>query len=394
MAYYYRRRYGARSRGYRRPYRRPARSYTSSYRRSAPRRSSRRKTTSTRSSKRACACSHELDPGQKFILAQADPFEPRCLGAKIPDSNTVPSVACPSSQLFTPLLVSGAGTVDAVAFLPALTNSIVEAASGAGTWAWPAAYGGTDWSAATSYRSTFELSRPVAHGIRISSSVAPTSATGFVHIAVAYEAFNASASWPFATTIAQMSGYSWYKRVTLASLTQTSLTVINKYVDETAFRYSGSDTVGVESALPMEFHVPYGWGAIMIATEGIPSNNPIQVEMILHTEAIPKNTSVLQGNTAAPYSPQLIGASANMVSNSDFTHTEDGQAAHIASTLGNAVYQGVSLAGSTLLNNIVVPGVRQAAYNAAGYAASVGLAALGRGVGGVNNDIGRLALTR
>lgn len=394
MAYYYRRRYGARSRGYRRPYRRAARSYTSSYRRSAPRRSSRRKTTSTRSSKRACACSHELDPGQKFILAQADPFEPRCLGAKIPDSNTVPSVACPSSQLLTPSLLAGAN-VDAVALIPSLTGGILEAGGGIGAWTWPAAFtGAVDWTNATSYRNTFELARPVAHGVRISASVAPTTATGFVHIAVAYEAFNATTTWPYATTVAQMSGYSWYKRVTLASLTQTSLTVINKYVDETAFRYSGADTVGVEGALPMEFHVPFGWGAILIATEGIPSANPLQIEMILHTEAIPKSTSVLQGNTAAPYSPQLIGASANMVSNSDFTHTEDGQAAHIASTLGNAVYQGVSLAGSTLLNNIVVPGVRQAAYNAAGYAASVGLAALGRGVGGVNNDIGRLALTR
>jgi len=341
-----------------------------------------------------CSCSSELDPGEKFLLGQADPFEPKVVGAKIPDSNTVPSVAVPTSQLSTPNL-GGAG-VDAVAYLPWLTNGILDATSGATAWTWPAAYSGAgvgDWNNASAFRTSFELARPVAHGIRLSSSVAPTSATGFVHIAVAYESFNSSATWPYATTIAQMSGYSWYKRVTVASLTQTPLTIVNKYIDETAFRYSGADTGGAENALAMEFHVPFGWGAIIIATEGAPAN-PLQAEMILHCEAIPKNSSVIQGNSAAPYSPSIIGATAQMSANTDFTHNEENQKEHIATALGNAALQGVADAGSALFNNAVLPGVRSFAYNAAGRAAALGLAAVSRGIGGVNNDPNRLALMR
>lgn len=396
MVYGYRRRYGSRYGSYRRPRRRYNRSYAPSYRRAAPRRVSRKKR-ATPAKRHVCTCSSELDPGEKFLLGQADPFEPKVIGAKIPDSNTVPSVAVPTTQLSTPNLTSGAGVVDCVAFLPWLTNSIIDATSGVGAWTWPAAYTGAgvgDWNNASAFRTSFELGRPVAHGIRLSSSVAPTSATGFIHIAVAYESFNASATWPFATTIAAMSGYSWYKRVTLASLTQTPLTIVNKYVDETAFRYSGADTGGTESALPMEFHVPFGWGAILIACEGIPSTSPVQAEMILHAEAIPKNSSVIQGNSAAAYSPAIIGASAQMTSNTDFTHTEDNQQEHLATALGNAAVQGLADAGSALLNNAILPGVRSFAYNAAGRAAAVGLAALSRGIGGVNNDPNRLALMR
>ena len=53
----------------------------------------RRQTTTRRTQSKPCACPGELSPGAKWALAQLDPFDNRCFGAKVPDSNTVPREA-------------------------------------------------------------------------------------------------------------------------------------------------------------------------------------------------------------------------------------------------------------------------------------------------------------
>jgi len=310
----------------------------SSYRLPAKRRR-RATTTGRRKTMRSkCACPQaELTPGDKFLLAQADPFEPRALGAKVPDSNTVPSVAVSLTELLG-FGLAAAGDARCIALLPTFTSSIVQSTTASSSaWTWSAAYGGTSsWSKRPDFSNTFELTRPVAHGVRITSNNAPTTSTGFVHIAVANESFRASTSWPYAVNIAEMSGYSWYKRVTIASLTQSPLTVINKYVDETAFRYEDAASLNAGDASSMEFHVPWGWGAILIAVEGAATTTPIQMEMILHHESIPKQSAVLMGSTAAAYSPGVISATSHMVANSDFTHTEDQQDQYVSRSLSTA----------------------------------------------------------
>jgi len=274
MAFYYRsyrRRYGRR-RSY------PRRSYSYSSRRAAPRVRRRRTTTTKRRSVKAkCECPQVgLDPGQKFLLAQADPFEPRCLGAKIPDSNTVPSVPVALSELFN-ITTASAGDGRCFAFIPTFSTSIVSSTTaGPSSWTWGAVFaGGANWTKRTTFATSFEVTRPVAHGIRLSCNNAPTTTTGYVHIAVAVESFRNSTTWPYATDVAGLSGYSWYKRVTLASLTQSPLTVINKYIDETAFRYVGADTNAVQNATELMFHVPWSWGAILIAVEGAATTTPL-----------------------------------------------------------------------------------------------------------------------
>jgi len=397
MAFFrsYRRRYSRRPSSYSRRRRYGG---TSSFYRSKPRRTYRRKTTRTRKSamKSGCVCPPgELDPGSKFIIANADPFEPKGIGAKIPDSNTVPSIACALTDLVS-LSLTTATNKKCWAFLPGVNSSRVESAEGAAAWTWPAAFGGTsDWTQALALQSAAELTRPVAHGIRISCAQAPTSTTGFVHLAVAYESFNNQTTWPFATTIGQLANYPWYKRVTLASLTQSPLTVINKYVDETAFRYLGSDSGSVANATPLEFHVPFGWGAILIAVEGGSATNALQLESILHIEGIPKQSSVIQGTTAAAYSPGIMKATARMVSQSEFSHTEQNQAEYFGSSIAAAIGSGVSSAGNVALENILKPMAMKAGYNLAGHAISYGLAGLASlGVMGVNSNPERLSLTR
>lgn len=397
MAFYYRsyrRRYGRR-RSY------PRRSYSYSSRRAAPRVRRRRTTTTRRKTVKAdCKCPPTaLDAGQKFLLAQADPFEPRVLGAKIPDSNTVPSVPVCLTEL-RDLVLPGTNPsfAQCYAFLPGFNNSIVASTNlSVSSWAWAATFGGVaSWNKASSFRSAFESTRPVAHGIRISCPLAPTTTTGFVHLAVAIETFDGVTTWPYATDIADMSGYSWYKRVTLASLTQSPLTIINKYIDETAFRYSSATTGGYGNADAMEFHTPWSWGALMIAIEGHPTGaSPLQFEMVLHHESIPKNSGVLLGSTAAEYAPSVLGSTSHMVANSDFAHTEDQQESHIRNSISTAVQSGVSRAGNVAMERVILPAAESLAYNLTGRAISAGLAYVaGRGISGVNNSPNRLALTR
>lgn len=332
----------------------------------------------------------------RFLVAQADPFEPKATGAKIPDSNTVPSVALPVTEIASNLVSPDAtNLISAVALFPGVNSSVVKATSGPTSVTWPpVAAGGLDWQKASDIRTGFELTRPVAHGVRISSPIAPTTATGFIHIAVAYEAYNGVTNQPFVTSVAGLAGYPWYKRVTLASLTQTPLTIVNKYTDETAFRYLGADNKGYQaSATELMFNVPYGWGTILIFAEAT-GPNPIQVEQCVHLEAIPKSSGAVSGSTAAAYSPSTLGAAANMVSTTDFTHTEDNQSEHIASAIGNAVFEGAAVAGNAAVQNIILPGARAVGYNAAGFAMSSLMAAMSRGIGGVSNNPERLSLTR
>jgi len=339
-----------------------------------------------------------LTAGEKFLLAQVDPFEPRCFGAKIPDTAVIPTVALYNSQLYTPTLTT-ATNQNCYAFLPTYNAGIIPATEGAASWTWGAAYaGGVDWNKATDFKATFEAVRPVAFGIRLTSSVAPTTATGFVHIAIATETFNNASTWPFAQTIAAMQDYPFYRRVTLASLTQSPLTVINKYVDETAFRFSGADTQGVNKSAtnpgadPAEFHIPWSWGQILIAVEGMPSTQPLSLELIMHSECIPKQTGVVQGNPAAPSNPGILASVAHMSANIDATHTEDQQEGYVNQAL-NLAAQGASDAFGQYSQGASAA-IGRAAYSF-GYGATVSaVGALARGIMGVNNDPNRLALIR
>jgi len=333
-----------------------------------------------------------LTPGEKFLLAQVDPFEPRCYGAKIPDTAVIPTVAIYNSQLYTPLLTT-ATNVNCYAFLPTYNAGIIPATEGAASWTWPATFtGGLDWNKASDFKATFEAVRPVAYGIRLSSSVAPTTATGFVHIAIATETFDNATSWPFGTTITALQDYPFYRRVTLASLTQSPLTIINKYVDETAFRFSGADTQGVQNAGAMMFHIPWSWGQILIAVENMPSVQPLSCEMIMHSECIPKQTGIVQGTPAAPSEPSILASVAHMSANVDATHTEDQQDSYVQQAL-NVAAQGASDAFGHYATSAHAA-IGRAAYTFGYGATASALGSLTRGVLGINNNPNRLALIR
>jgi len=406
----------------RRPYARRRRSYSrrsySSY--SRPRRSyrvgifRRRRSTKRVRSNRVQAqdgcgpCKSELSAGDKFIIAQADPFLPKAFGGKIPDSSTLPSVATPLQ--WNQSLTSATGTTQpmfahAWAFYPSVTGSFV---TGRGltpsTWTWVGT--GSSVSNApqrTNFLTAFEATRTVAHGIRLSCPQAPTTTTGFVHIAIATETTWAGGApvpqyTQLATSTSEMSGYTFYKRVTLSSLTQTPLTLVNKWTDETAFRYQSPEPNAAEDATTTgnTFTIPYSWGTLLIAVEGVsvsttPGNTvtPLQAEVILHTENIPQKTGSLIGSMAAAYDSATLNAVSRATAGSDFAHTESDQDSFIGSYMGD-VAAAVTEAGER-----IAPAVQTFMRTAGRNMVEGAVNAAGQfifGVGGVNNLPNRIAI--
>jgi len=191
--------------------------------------------------------------------------------------------------------------------------------------------------------------------------------------------------------IAEISGCQFYKRVTLASLTQSPLTIINKYIDDLAFRYSGP-TSDITQGTGNSFQTDFSWGAIVIITEGAPvSTVVLSAEHLLISEGIPTKDGPIVGSQAASNSPGILSATSQMMSVTEPTHTEADQQGYIqrgtnaivqsAREQGEAIFQQV---GVPLLQNVGRAGVNTAAqyfYNA--------VTGTG-GIGGVNNNPRRL----
>lgn len=364
-------------------YKRPA------YKRRAPARRA-RKSTRTKS-----VCPTALTASQKFIMAQLDPFDTNSVnGAKIPDSNTIPSIANTDIDIIN-VVTSAVGTdIVGHAFRPQYTWGTISGTAGAAV-NWGAGYvtNAANRSKRTAYVTAIELTRPVAHGIRISSPVAPTAASGFVHMALSTETTLSTATWQYPTTIAQMSNCQFYKRVTLASLTQSPITVINKWIDDTAFRYVSPNT-DLVSTNASGFQTDYGWANIVIIVEGAPvSSTVLSVEHILLSEAIPQKDGVLIGSVAAANSPETMSAAGDLSTSQEPFHTEAEQDSYISRGI-SAVAQGAAAHGENVFNQVAVPLLQRVGQYGVNVAANMAMLAMtGRGgIAGVNNNANRLML--
>ncbi|AXH77929.1 MAG: capsid protein [Cressdnaviricota sp.] len=383
-----------------------------SVRRRAPARKSysRRRTTSRRRVKNDCQCPGELSATAKFALAQLDPFEPKCLGAKVPDSNTMPSLANCDTDL-VPITAGGtSGFLTGAAFLPTYATAYhVAAGASATTVAWSSGINRTKYSQVCA---SVEAIRPVAHAIRLSCPTAPTSTTGFVHIGLDVESrwsqSNTATTVPeFPITVDQMAGLAHYKRVTLASLTQSPITVINKWIDESGFRYNdpraaANYTTGVDSSVGTTiasaltiFNFNSSWGALIVLVEGSTgvSTTLLSVEHILLTECLPRKDAFILGTGAAPNSPGTMSAVSSMVADQDFAHTEAQQESYVNEGI-HRFSQGAAIAGERVWNDVAAPLMTRlgsAAINT-GVAMAINAYTGRGGIQGVNSNPNRLTL--
>lgn len=348
-----------------------------------------------------CKCPQELTPTAKFAIAQLDPFHPNALGAKVPDTNTMPSIANVATDQVA-CQAATSGFLTGFAFRPYYNQAVIQATPvDANTVSWGAAVATNSSNRRdfTNFVAQMEAVRPVAHAVRVSSSLAPTSCTGFVHIGLSVESNygNAAATWQFPTTVNQMTGLAYYKRVTLASLTQSPLTVINKWIDERGFQYEDANqSATITTGTAGEVTSPFGWSwaNIVILVEGaVAGSIPLSAEHLLLTESLPKKDSILIGSQAAPNSPGVMSAVSTMSGEVDFTHTEATQDGYIAQGL-ESFGRGAAQAGEAAWNNVAVPllqRVGQVAGTAAARTAAQMLMGRG-GLPGVNANINRLAL--
>jgi len=262
----------------------------------------------------------------KYELANLNPFDQRVNGVKIPDSNTQPSETSYDENRITTTIGAG-GNAECTAFIPNINvNSVKATGATATTWAWTAAYGGATASAnAAVFKSDYVGLRPCGHGVRISCPLAPLSVTGFCHVAIVpIENFNQT-TWQFPVSISQMINLPWYKRYTLASLTQRSITVVNKFLDATATRYVDVDSTTVGNAAQTEFQFAGSWCAIIVAVEGAPvSTNPIVQDTIVHYEGLVALGSTNNSTPAAQYDVRELQDVSRIATNHPGTF-EEGQ---------------------------------------------------------------------
>jgi len=355
-----------------------------------------------RGSKKQCICPGELTPSAKFALAQLDPFHPNSLGAKIPDSNTMPSIAnCSTDQVACP--VATTGFLTGFAFRPTYNSAVIVATPASVstvTWGLTISANASDRRDASSFKDQMEAVRPVAHAVRLVSSLSPTAATGFVHIGLSVESYyNApSSSWQFPTTVNEMTGLAFYKRITLASLTQSPITAINKWLDDRGFQYQDpSQTIQMAAAAGNEIISPFGfsWSNIVVLVEGAPATGtPLSAEHLLLSEALPKKTSIIIGTQAAANSPGTLSAVSSMAAEQEFTHTEAQQDSYMQQGV-SAFTRGAAVAGEQVFNNVAIPLLQRVGQYGGTTAARYAMNAItGRGgLPGVNSNPGRLSLT-
>lgn len=295
------------------------------------------------------------------------------------------------------------GNLIGMAFNPSYASATIQAGEVSATAvSWPNTF--NQRRNYTNVVASVEAIRPVAHAVRMVSPLAPTSATGFVHVGISVEsrmsALN-STSPDYPTTVNQMTGLAHYKRFTLASLTQSPVTIINKWLDDTGFRYDDprsaySTLASVTGTSTTTFQFNNSWGTLVVLVEGQPSSAtvPISFEHLLLTECLPRKDAWVLGTQAAPHSPGTISAVSTMTGEQDFAHTEAQQDTYIQEGL-RAFERGASIAGERVWNDVAAPLLTRfgTAVVNTGVAMAFNAVAGRGGIAGVNSNPGRLALT-
>jgi len=311
----------------------------------------------------------------KFMMAQIDPFHPDSYNVRVPDESTAPSSAF---FLFDSINLATASLGNAVAryFFPSCHTVAVQSVEvNPQSWTWSGAYSNVINPARSVLAQTqYSVARPVAHGVKISCPMAPTSVTGFCHIALYTLDLYGNTTWALPTNVSQMTECPFYRRVTLASLTQNALIVVNKYLDQTAFRYIDTGSNEAFEAGKGSFHVPSSWMGIMVVVEGHSAaivQSIVNVESIAHFEGQSKFGGLNTDGQAEPGNIYVQQQSANASSRSQASYMDNTQEAYnraaemasnfvssAATSAGQGFATGVAgVVGGAVANAMGAPGI-------------------------------------
>lgn len=330
----------------------------------------------------------------KFQLGQVDPFDDRVFGVKIPDSNTMPSSTFVVNDEWD-LATAVGQTYAAAAFQPELSNTRYAATAAAGVFTWPNQNGGTVSSRFGAAQANYQMYRVASHGIRISVPTAPTSTVGFLHVCIYSNDLAQANPLRLPTTVAQMNNSTWYKRYTLASLTQQPLTIVNKILDCTTQMYRDINLVDQPPATTGSASILHttGWSTIVVAVEGVPAQTTaLSVESIYHCEVLPLATGIISPSPAAPFNSAELEGASNIARREDATMLDTEKTSHLAQAV-QAVEEGASRGLGRAVDRLATGAGRVVEY-AVDYAVGAGaqyVAGKVLGIPGVTN-VGRLQM--
>ena len=304
----------------------------------------------------------------KFVRAQINPFDANVIGVKIPDSNTYPSSPIKIEDAFSGVMTDANG-LKALAFIPMLKNNVIlHTPATSASWTWAAAYaGGSDSGRSAAVKAQFSLVRPVAHGLRVTCSGAPTAITGNLHVAIVAQSDFGKTTWNFPTSLSEMSNCMFYKKYPLAQFTQQGLTIVNKFLDCTSTKYIDPASDGIDNSTDVGFQTN-GWATILVVVEGAPvTTSVLSIEEVLHMEAIPLVTGLDTSSPAAAFDvgvQQTVSRMAGQVPAAYADTDEQSYLQEVAATIGG----GISRGASNFYRNAFLPAVGRAAYAGVGYA--------------------------
>jgi len=261
----------------------------------------------------------------KYIKALINPFDKDSYGARIPDSSTSPSTSlsvydnnaqsCNTANLW----------MSSTLYVPNAYAYAYEMNSASGsTITVPVAFGGAiNTSKQTAIRSQFSLARPVSHAVRITCAQAATATIGYCHVCLVPLSL-AGATWTaIPLTVAAMAAMPTYRRVTISSLTNNPLVVVNRYNDDTAYKYT--DVNNDESITSINGETFHSWMGVMVAfTEhGLNATVAIaNVENLCHFEVQSLPLGVSTDRPGEPSNPAVLEAACNAASQSNASFIE------------------------------------------------------------------------
>lgn len=345
-----------------------------SYRRRAPRRQSYRRSTYSRRryprrSRRMTRRGRNVRLS-RYAMAQIDPFSQKVIGCKIPDSNTYPSNAFRVDDAWSVKATDASFGTVAFALHPTLQNQIINplSYSAAGQWHWDPLYGGGQPSSRLAgVKSNYSLFRPVSHGVKLSCPGASTSISGNLHVCVVANSSFQKATWWYPTNIAEMSNAMFYRRYPLSTFTQQSLTLVNKFLDQTASRYIDPESDGIATADDDSFQ-SNGWATIVVAVEGSTvATNVIQAENVLHIEAIPDKNGISTATPPASFSTAELEQVSEITSKTEAAFTDMDRPSYLQEAL-HAATRGMKSAAESAFYRYGVPAAEAAGAMATTYA--------------------------
>lgn len=262
----------------------------------------------------------------QFLLAQVNPFRTEVYGVKVPDRNTVPSTTFFTDDIQTQSC-DATYKLSAYAYAPIIsTYNVAATSASANTWTWAAAFGGGNNTASyADVQSHFQASRAVAHGLKLTCPLAPNNVIGNVHICLYPNDVYNKTTWDYPTSIGQMIRCPGYTKIPLAQLVLKPAIVTNRFMDETAFRYTDPNDTMIANQTSGEFNFIFQWCAVIIVVEaGTASSVNLEVEALCHYEGIAK-ASASNGTAranASPSNPVAMDSAANYGATAAPVHSE------------------------------------------------------------------------